>query len=283
MSPAALRADRKAASAGRSSAERTDIARQIAVIASVCFAIIGAAVGSGLAGGTNIRDLQGGALDADATLLAPGRPAFAIWSVIYLGLIAYAVWQALPARRASPRQRSVGWWIAGTAVLNGLWLVAAQYGTLWMTVVVIVLLLVALCLTFRRVVASAEDRSAWLDVALVDGVTGLHLGWVSLATVANLTAWLSTLVPSSWAGAGPVLAVVVLVVVLAIGLIASGATGWRIAPPWAMGWGVLWIGIERLTGSPHDALVGWTALVVAVLLFVVPTVLRLAVALRSGD
>lgn len=282
MASALLRSDRKAAEV-RSRPETADLVRQIGVISAVCFALIAAVVGVGLLGGTNIRDVQGGRLDADATLLSPGRSAFAIWSVIYLGLIAYAIWQALPSQRATARQRAVGWWIALTAVLNGLWLVAAQYGPLWLTLVMIVLLLVALCLTFRLTFVTEELRSPWLDVALIDGVTGLHLGWVSLATVANATAWLASVAPAGWADAGPVVAVIVLAVVLVIGISVSLVTGWRVAPPWAMGWGVLWIGVQRLTGEPASGLVGWTAIVVAAVLFLAPVLMRVAVALRAGD
>ena len=130
----------------------SDLARQIVVISAVVFMIIAAMVGVGLFGGTNVRDLQGGALDADATVLAPGRQAFSIWSVIYLLMIAYAVWQALPGQRARQRQRRAGWWIALTAVLNGLWLLAAQFLNLFATVVAIVILLVALAATYRLLV-----------------------------------------------------------------------------------------------------------------------------------
>lgn len=261
-------------------AHRSDAARQIVVGAAVLFALVCAVFGSGLVGG-GVREAQGGALDADATLLAPGRPAFAIWSVIYLGLIGYAVWQALPGQRAAGRQRSVGWWIAGTAMLNGAWLLAALFAPLPATVVVIVLLLATLCVTFRQVVLTAEVRSPWTDLVLIDGVTGLHLGWVSVATAANIAAWLQPLVDvgeaAEWVAVG------VLGALLVIGLLTSGLTAWRVAPPWAMAWGAAWIGVERLVGAPANALVGWTAVAVAVLLFAVPLLLRLAVALRSGD
>ena len=97
----------------------TDLARQIVVISTVVFMIIAAMVGTGLFGGTNVRDLQGGALGADATVLAPATPAFSIWSLVYVLMIAYTIWQALPRQRARERQRRAGWWIAVTAVLNG--------------------------------------------------------------------------------------------------------------------------------------------------------------------
>src|SRR5687767_15963782 len=103
-----------------------DLARQIVVISAFCFMIIAAMVGTGLFGGTPVQDLQDGALDADGSYLAPARPAFSIWTAIYVGLFAYTVWQALPRQRGRSRQRSLGWIIAGTMVLKGLSPVTAQ-------------------------------------------------------------------------------------------------------------------------------------------------------------
>ena len=178
--------------------QRRDILRQSSVIAAASFMVIAAFIGTGAAGGTSVQDLQGGALDADGSFLAPGRPAFGIWTVIYAGLLAYTVWQALPGQRASARQRSMGWWIALTMVLNGGWLVTSQFGPLVSTVVAIVALLAALGWTFHRAVVTKEHQSPWLDSLLIDGVTGLHLGWVSVATVANVAAWLTAVGPASW-------------------------------------------------------------------------------------
>lgn len=260
----------------------SDIVRQAGVVVAVAFAIVCAVIGVGLVGGIPIKEAQGGALDADGSFLAPGRPAFGIWSVIYLGLIAYAVWQAAPSQRAVGRHRWLGWWIAGTAVLNGLWLVASQVGPLWSTVVMIVLLLVALALTFRRAVITKEPQSSWLDAFLIDGVTGLHLGWVSVATVANVAALLTDLAPNWWAAAAPTWAIAGLVVVLLAGLVTAGMTRWRVTPALAMAWGCLWIGIERLVGEPYGVAAGVTALVVAGLLVVVPCTFRVVAVLREG-
>lgn len=229
--------------------QRSDIVRQLVVVSAVCFMIVAAMVGTGLFGGTNVRDLQDGALDADATVLAPGRPAFGIWSVIYLLMVAYAVWQALPAQRERERQRAAGWWIAVTAVLNGLWLLAAQFLNLLATVVAIVLLLVALGRTLR--VLTAHPARSVVDIALMDATVGLHLGWVALATVANVTAWLSAdVVPASWSAAADAVGVAVLVGVAAVGIAVAVGTGGRAAPALAMAWGLAWIGAARIAGEP---------------------------------
>lgn len=247
-----------------------DLLRQSVVICALGFTLVSVVVGVGGFGGTATQDTQDGALSAEGSYLAPAGPAFSIWSLIYLGLAAYVIWQALPGQRASERQRAIGWWIALTIVLNGLWLVAAQFLTIEWTVIVIVLLLIALCITFRISVATRAPRGGFFDALLIDGVTGLHLGWVTLATVANITAWLTGIAPASWEDSATVWGIAVLVVVAVIGLGIAWASGWRIAPGLALAWGLSWLAVNRLSGEPLNSAIGITAIVVAVLVLVVP-------------
>ena len=79
--------------------------------------ILGTLVGIGVLG-TRVEESSGGALAADATLLAPASPAFSIWSVIYGGLAAYTIWQWLPANTANIRARRSGWLVALSMLLN---------------------------------------------------------------------------------------------------------------------------------------------------------------------
>ncbi|MCT9819148.1 tryptophan-rich sensory protein [Microbacterium sp. W1N] len=261
---------------GSASGTPRDIIRQVAVISAVVFMIIAAMVGTGLFGGTNVRELQGGALDADATVLAPGTSAFSIWTVIYVLMVGYAVWQALPSQRGRARQRRAGWWVALTAVLNGGWLLAAQFTTLPLTVIAIVVLLIALGLTLR--VLSLSRTESFAERLLLDGMVGLHLGWVTLATVANVTAWLAAeVVPSMDAASQTIWGVIVLVVVAGIGvLVAIGTRGERIAPPLAMAWGLVWIGIARLATEPYAPAVAVAAFVAAVIVLAAPFVVAAA-------
>lgn len=256
-----------------SAASSRDILRQVAVLSATVFMLIAAMVGTGLLGGTPVQDQQGGALDQDGSFLAPAGPAFSIWSLIYLGLIAYAIWQALPAQRRDERQRAVGWLIAATEVLNGLWLVAAQFTTLPVTVLTIFLLLAVLCVVFRRLVA--RPRGGIVDAILVDGVTGLHLGWVTLASVANVAAWLTRIAPPEWIAGAEVWGLVVLVVVALVG----GGIGWlgggRLAPAAALAWGLAWLAVGRLSGEPQSTVLGIAAIVVAVMIVSVTLVRRL--------
>ena len=261
-----------------------DLARQIIVISAFCFMIVAAMVGTGLFGGTPVQALQDGALDQDGSYLAPARPAFSIWTAIYVGLFAYTVWQALPRQRSSERQRALGYLIAGTMALNGLWLVTAQFGSLGLTVLAIIVLLALLGVTFSRTVIEPAD--GWADRLLVDGVTGLHLGWVTLATVANITAWLTSIGPPEWEASADLWGVVVLIAVAVIGLGIEIASRWRLGPALALAWGLIWLSVGRLEGEPHSTAIGVTAIVVAALILgtaLIGTAVRALTAVRNAE
>ena len=79
-----------------------DRLRQVGVTLAEVFCVVGTLFGVGVIG-TRVEESSGGALAADATLIAPATPAFSIWSVIYLGLAAYTIWQWLPWAATSAR------------------------------------------------------------------------------------------------------------------------------------------------------------------------------------
>ncbi|WP_337060971.1 TspO/MBR family protein [Kineococcus sp. G2] len=228
-------------SAGRSPSR--DGLRRAVVAAGAVVAVVGSAVGSGAFGGTPIAEAAGGALSADATLVAPAGPAFAIWSAVYAGLVALAVWQLLPAHARDARQRVTGWWVAASLLLNPAWIATVRAGRVGASVVVITALLVVLVVTFGRLVASRP--SGPVEAVVVDGTVGLYLGWVSIATVANAAAWLKQ---AGLTAAEPAWAVVVLAVAAAVGVFTAVRSRGRLAFGAALTWGLGWVCAGRLSG-----------------------------------
>jgi len=252
----------------------TDRVRQTVVIASAVAALVGAVVGSGLVGGTPIPRVAGGALSADATLLAPAGPAFAIWSVIYGGLVLYAIWQALPSQAGRDRQRRVGYWMVASLLLNAAWILSVQAGLLALSVGVIAALLVVLIVTF--VLLRAHPGGTTADAILFDGTVGLYLGWVMVATVANIAAGLTEAgfdgfgwSPHAW---GLIVIAVVVVLCCALALWDGG----RLAPAVAAAWGLAWIGVSRLGGALPSAPVAVAAFAAAALVLLVAVAARVA-------
>jgi hypothetical protein len=238
----------------------SDRIRQMVVTAAAVFMIVGTLYGFGVIG-TRVEETSGGSLSATATLLAPAVRAFSIWSVIYAGLIAYVVWQWLPANTASPRARRIGGLSALSMVLNGAWLLVTQVGWLWASVVVIVALVVTLGELMRRL--GPPRHASAVEKVIVDGTFGLYLGWVAIATAANITA---TLVASGVDPALPVaelLAVAVLAVAGGVGVLLARVLGGRIGVAVAMAWGLGWIAVGRLAGEPGSTLTGAAAAVAA--------------------
>lgn len=251
-----------------------DRVRQSGVIVATVVALAGALYGSGVAGGRPIPQVAGGAFAPDATLLAPAGPAFAIWSVIYAGLAGYAVWQALPSQAARRRQRAVGYWLVGSLLLNATWILCVQAGLLALSVAVIVLLLAVLAVAFSRLRHDQGESTA--DAVLLDGTVGLYLGWVIVATVANVAAWLRA---AGFAGFGvsPSLwAVALLVVVAVIGCALAFWDRGRLAPAFAAAWGLVWIAVARAEGGLQEDVVAATALAAGILIVLVTVAVRVA-------
>ncbi|AZZ49476.1 tryptophan-rich sensory protein [Rathayibacter rathayi] len=250
-----------------------DRIRQSVVAVSAVLALLGSFIGSGAAGGTQIQDAAGGALTASSTPVAPDGPAFAIWSVIYSGLIAYAIWQFLPSQTARTRHRRLGYWAAASLLLNAAWILVVQAGFLTLSVIVIALLLAVLARIF---VILRTTRSAGLvDAILTDGTFGLYLGWVCVATAANVAAGLVGAGVGSADGPGAaVWAVVVLAVAALIGLLIAVTGRGRLAPMLSLVWGLSWVAVGRFAGELVSVPAGVAALVAAVVVLAATLLVR---------
>ena len=124
----------------------------------------------------------------------------------------------------------------------------------------------------RHVLGGDDGRSARLDRLggerlAVDASFGLYLGWVSVATLANLGAAIVSTGVAAESTLGEVSTVAALVAVL--GLATFYVWRWKnLAVSAAIIWGVAWVGFGRLSDAPESTLVGVVALAVAVLIAV---------------
>jgi hypothetical protein len=143
--------------------------------------------------------------DSLPSLFVPAGYVFSIWGLIYLALIGFAIFQALPAQQDNPAIRATGWWFALTCAANGAWIVCWHFGYYGLTLAIMLVLLLGLIVIYRRLAAHTfSDTARWL----VKFPFSLYLGWITVATVANASAvlvWLKwdggPLSPTVWTAA----------------------------------------------------------------------------------
>lgn len=246
-------------------AQRSLLRDRLLVTASALVWVVGTLFGTGLVGPTGGVAEQGEGLFSDtATLIAPMGPAFSIWSAIYLGLAGYVVWQWLPATDRSRWAAVTRIPAAAAIALNGLWLLVVFAGWIWLSVLVMALLVVALG---RLLVAIAGlPREGWAVDLLVSLTFGTYLGWICVATCANIASALvgTGVEPATNLAAWVTIAVLAVVVgIVAFLLRRSGQRWHRLGLAAAVVWGTSWIAAARLTGELRSDLVGWAAVLTA--------------------
>lgn len=122
----------------------------------------------------------------------PANYTFGIWSLIYLWLAAFAVYQVLPAQRSSPAlaRLHMGWVVNGA--LNVAWIVSFSFERFGSALLMMVGLLINLVWIVERVEWHRGELSAG-DRWFVAYPFALYLAWISVAVISNTFQYLTYL------------------------------------------------------------------------------------------
>ena len=186
--------------------------------------------------------------------------AFAIWGLIYAGLLVYAVYQLVPGWAESETLRRFGWPSAISMVAIGAWLAAAGADWRWMTVALIVLAAIVLFVPLTARAPTPKRR----DTLLVVTPLALLAGWLTIASAINtvtvLTAegFVAEDQATSWA-LGSIAAGVVVALYVTM-------KSRQLAYPIPIVWGLVAVFVAEQTHRPY---VAWFAVSAAVLLSIV--------------
>ena len=191
-----------------------DTLRQISVIITVIATI----VINILANALPINGLNTGQIsDSFEVYFVPAGYVFSIWGLIYIGLIAFTVFQFLPTQKQSPRLRNLGYLFALSNVANATWLFCWHYNQFGLSVLVMLILLGLLIASYLRLDVGRTPVTV-SERWCVDIPFSVYLGWITVATVANISSWLYFI---NWGGFGispQVWAVIMLLVASLLGL-----------------------------------------------------------------
>jgi len=160
-----------------------DTLRQIAVIVTVLVTI----TINVLANALPINGLNTGEIsDRFQVYFVPAGYVFSIWGLIYIGLIAYAIFQALPSQKKNPRLQATGWLVVLGGVANSLWIFLWHYEQFPATLAAMLVLLGTLIGVYLHLGTGWSKVSAG-ETWAVRVPFSIYLGWITVATVANVT------------------------------------------------------------------------------------------------
>ena len=151
------------------------------------------------------------------TLVTPAGYVFAIWGVIYALLLVFVVFQALPSQREKPFLRQINVLFILSSVFNVVWLFLWHYDRIVLSVALMFALLATLIAVYLRL-GIGKTMVTLKERVFVHLPFSVYLGWITVASIANVA---SALVAVGWDGFGlasDVWAVLVIAVALLITL-----------------------------------------------------------------
>ena len=129
--------------------------------------------------------------DMYPNLFTPAGLTFSIWGLIYLSLLGFVVWQIVDLYKKNSKNitQKIWIWFVLSCVTNIWWIFAWHYQLVWLSVIIMILFLIILIVISNKILIWKKLWTRW-DKLLVQIPFSLYLGWISVATIANVSTFL---------------------------------------------------------------------------------------------
>ncbi|MFP3950552.1 MAG: TspO/MBR family protein [Candidatus Bathyarchaeia archaeon] len=127
--------------------------------------------------------------DLYPNLFTPAAYVFGIWGIIYLLLGAFSIYQALPRNRDKEFIKRIGWLFIASCVFNIAWIFLWHYEYILLSLIDMFALLSTLILIYLRLDVGLTDAPRRQEL-LVNLPFSVYLGWITVAPIANVAAYL---------------------------------------------------------------------------------------------
>src|SRR5665811_272559 len=131
--------------------------------------------------------------DKYPNLFVPAGITFSIWGIIYILLLLFIVYQFVVAFKRSSGERGIfekiGIVFFISCIFNVAWIFAWHYEIIWLSLIIMVLLLISLISIYVSL-GTGRSRIKNSEKILVNIPFSVYLGWITIATIANATAFL---------------------------------------------------------------------------------------------
>jgi hypothetical protein len=231
----------------------SDLRRQLTTFAAVLGSI-------GINTLSNVFPLNGVSVgNLSNTLFAsvqiiPANYAFAIWGLVYIGLIAFGIYQLQPSQRENPRLQHSGYLLAIACIAQCAWIYLFLARLFPLSNLAMLGILVPLIVLYQRL-GIGRERVSRQERWFIHLPISIYLGWISVATIVNVAIGLYSLKWDGW-GIAPSVWTVVMMSIAAVIAAAIAIQRHDTAYVMVIVWALVAISI-RQSNTPLIAMTGW--------------------------
>jgi hypothetical protein len=195
--------------------------------------------------------------------IIPANYAFAIWGLIYIGLIAFGIYQLQPTQRENPRLQHSGYLLAIACIAQCAWIYLFLARLFPLSNLAMLGILIPLMVMYQRLEIGRE-RVSRQERWFIHLPISIYLGWISVATIVNAAIGLYS---TNWDGWGIAPSVWTVVMMTIAGVIAAVVSMQRRDTAYVLVivWALVAIAI-RQANIPLIAMTGWGLAIVLTML-----------------
>ena len=166
------------------------------IIAFVTMVFVNYLSNTGAINGTTIGDIS----DSSKNLFTPAGYAFSIWGLIYLMLLGFVIYQSrslFTKVRDDEFILKTGWWFVLSCFANIMWITFWLYGFMEYSILAIFVLLYSLL----KVVMNNRMELWDAPISVISFLWWpfvFYSGWVTVASIANVAAYLTSIQWEAW-------------------------------------------------------------------------------------
>jgi hypothetical protein len=135
-------------------------------------------------------------------LFVPAGITFSIWSIIYILWIVFAIYQARDLFKKEeidmPFLQQITFLVIVSSIANSAWIFLWHYEYVGLSLLIMIILLISLLAIYIRL-NIGKSNVTMTEKLCVQVPFSVYLGWITVATIANVTAFL---VSVNWDGLG---------------------------------------------------------------------------------
>lgn len=184
--------------------------------------------------------------------LTPAPITFMIWAAIYVSLMIPVLYQ-FRSENGSDFARFTGPLFLVSCIANMAWIFSWHFGSMILSLLFMVVLLVSLILLKKRI---NDPDTPWHDRWYLRLPYGLYTGWITVATVSQISVWLMSIGFTGFGLPSQLLQVIVLLIagaILTLGILVDRDPFYGIAAVWGYA-GIL---IRHLSASMLGGIYPW--------------------------